>query len=201
MDPRITPEALTPSFLDDRRFGVWQGAERFPALSTQSVALPHNLSPLRSCCDKFRGEPAISSLDWPFTPIRRSSERFAHHYRFGPPPPFRGASTCPRIDQLASGIPPMTPGERTSHLTSCDVARLLVSLRLRIYMLSLAIDQNSLARYSKRTIQRCSTLSGFFASTPYQLIAAWFQALLTSRQGYFSVFTRATTALSVSSRI
>ena len=128
MDPKLTPEALNPSVYDDRRFGVQQGTDRFPGLSPQLVALPHNLSQLRSCCDKFREEPAISSLDWPFTPIRRSSERFAHHYPFGPPPPFRGASTCPRIDQLASGIPPVTPGERTSHLAPCGVACLLVSL-------------------------------------------------------------------------
>jgi hypothetical protein len=40
--------------------------------------------------------------------MHRSSDRFAHQNRFGPPPPFRGASTYPRIDRLASGIPPMT---------------------------------------------------------------------------------------------
>lgn len=163
------------------------------------VALPHNLPRLRSCCDKFREEPAISSLDWPFTPIRRSSERFAHQHLFGPPPPFRRASSCPRIDQLASGIPPVTPGEHTSHLTR-RLRACWFPFDSNIQYFNLATDQNSLARYSKRMMQRCST-KGFFAFAPHQFIVIWFQALLTSRQGYFSVFTHATTALSVSRRI
>ena len=37
-------------------------------------ALQHELSPLRLSCEIFREEPAISRLDWPFTPIPRSSE-------------------------------------------------------------------------------------------------------------------------------
>jgi hypothetical protein len=48
--------------------------------------------------------------------MRRSSERFAHHYLFGPPPEFPQASTYPRLGQLASGMPPMTPDEPILHL-------------------------------------------------------------------------------------
>jgi hypothetical protein len=29
--------------------------------------------------NRFRGEPAISRLDWPFTPTHKSSERFSTH--------------------------------------------------------------------------------------------------------------------------
>ena len=42
---------------------------------------------------------------------------------------------------------------------------------------------------------------GFVAFTPRQSAAAWFQALCTSRQGYFATFAHATTALSVSGRV
>ena len=80
-------------------------------------ALQHEQSPLRLSCEIFREEPAIARLDWPFTPIPRSSERFAHQYRCGPPPEFPQASSCPGIDRRASGIPPVTPGERTLPLT------------------------------------------------------------------------------------
>ncbi len=33
----------------------------------------------RPYLNMFRGEPAISELDWPFTPTLRSSERFSTH--------------------------------------------------------------------------------------------------------------------------
>ena len=49
--------------------------------------------------------------------MHRLSERFAHHYPFGPPPPFRAASPYPSIDRPASGFAPMTTGEHTSSLT------------------------------------------------------------------------------------
>ena len=52
----------------------------------------------------------MPGLDWHFTPIPRLSERFAHQYRFSPPPIFRQASTYPGIDRPASGLPPATKG-------------------------------------------------------------------------------------------
>ena len=84
-------------------------------------ALPHGRPPQRSACEQSRQEPAISSLDWTFTPIPRSTEGFAHHKPVGPPPHFRRASTCPGIDRLASGLPRVTPGERTAPLVSCGL--------------------------------------------------------------------------------
>jgi hypothetical protein len=48
LDIELTPDALTPSFLDDSTFGVWQGTEEFLPLNTQSVSLPHYPSQLRS---------------------------------------------------------------------------------------------------------------------------------------------------------
>ena len=66
---------------------------------------------------------------------------------------------------------------------------------------NLAVCPDSLARFSKRMIGRRSTLSGFVAFAPYPPVTAWFQALFTSRQRYFSAFTHATTALSVSGRV
>ena len=51
LDIEITPDALTPSFYDDSAFGVWQDAEAFRPLSTQSVSLPHRLPKLRSTCE------------------------------------------------------------------------------------------------------------------------------------------------------
>src|SRR5678815_1298462 len=33
----------------------------------------------RPYLNRFRGEPAISRLDWPFTPTHKSSERFSTH--------------------------------------------------------------------------------------------------------------------------
>ena len=41
--------------------------------STSQAHLP------RPYLNTFRGEPAISELDWPFTPIHSSSERFSTH--------------------------------------------------------------------------------------------------------------------------
>ena len=53
-----------------------------------------------------------------------------------------------------------TNDSRRAHLAPHALRRCghLVSLRLRSYELSLAIDQNSLARYSKRTIRHWSIL-------------------------------------------
>src|SRR2546425_565982 len=66
---------------------------------------------------------------------------------------------------------------------------------------NLAVDQNSLARYSQRITRRRSILSDFVAFAPCTSVTVWFQALFTSRQGHFSAFTHATSALSVSGRV
>lgn len=51
----------------------------------------------------FRREPATRRFDESFAPTRRSAERFARQYPFGPPPGFPPASPCPRVGHRLSG--------------------------------------------------------------------------------------------------
>lgn len=87
----------------------------------------------------------------PYTRVRRvictstSLRSSTLHYR---------ASTCPGIDQPASGLTPVTPRDHTGPLVSCGL-----SLSLRLPCVNLATDVNSLARFSKRITEhrsRCS---------------------------------------------
>ena len=48
LDIELTPDALTPSVYGDSTFGVWQDAEGFRPLTTQSVSLPRYQPQLRS---------------------------------------------------------------------------------------------------------------------------------------------------------
>ena len=60
-------------------FGVWLGLVGRSGPRAHPVALPPaNMLP-RLYLNRFRGEPAISRLDWPFTPTHKSSERFSTH--------------------------------------------------------------------------------------------------------------------------
>jgi hypothetical protein len=56
-------------------------ASRRPRPSSRSTPTGHYraFAPLRLYLNRFRGEPAISRLDWPFTPTHKSSERFSTH--------------------------------------------------------------------------------------------------------------------------
>ena len=87
--------------------------------------------------DQLRGERAITSLDKPFTPSRRSTERVARQNPIGPPPSFRPASPCPRQDRLVSRVTGVTSRAFTRRPSPLRVAGLLVSLRLRLNALSL----------------------------------------------------------------
>ena len=65
-------------------FGVWLGLVGATLPRAHPVALPPaDIRPLgpasRLYLNRFRGEPAISRLDWPFTPTHKSSERFSTH--------------------------------------------------------------------------------------------------------------------------
>ncbi len=60
-------------------FGVWLGLVGLNAPRAHPVALPPANTPSRRYLNRFRGEPAISRLDWPFTPTLKSSERFSTH--------------------------------------------------------------------------------------------------------------------------
>ena len=56
-------------------FGVEQVSEGFLPQTHKSVALPHKASPLRLNLGLFQREPAITDLDWLFTPNQQSHER------------------------------------------------------------------------------------------------------------------------------
>ena len=65
-------------------FGVWLGLVGASLPRAHPVALPPaditGLTAIpRLYLNRFRGEPAISRLDWPFTPTHKSSERFSTH--------------------------------------------------------------------------------------------------------------------------
>ena len=68
------PEPPFPHVYDVRVFGVGQETEEFLPLNSQSVALPLELSQCRLDLGQFRQEPAITGLDWLFTPIPRLEE-------------------------------------------------------------------------------------------------------------------------------
>ena len=77
---RLTPHtglpASTASVGSEFDRGAGASRHRVP----QSVALPHGLPLRRSCFDMFRSEPAVSGLDGPFTPTRRSREGIVRHH-------------------------------------------------------------------------------------------------------------------------
>src|SRR5215207_8511985 len=65
-------------------FGVWLGlVGRFGPRAHPVALPPADITALRPASrlylNRFRGEPAISRLDWPFTPTHKSSERFSTH--------------------------------------------------------------------------------------------------------------------------
>ena len=100
-------------------------------------------------CDQLRGERAITSLDKPFTPSRRSTERVARQNPIGPPPSFRPASPCPRQDRLASRITGVTSRTFTRR-PSPEGCGLVAFASFTAFCLILATPMNSLARVSRR---------------------------------------------------
>jgi hypothetical protein len=88
----------------------------------------------------------------------------------------------------------MTSGEHTPSLVPCGTADCRFPCGSGRSGLSLAIDRNSLARYSKRTHGPCvhHLSAASFLGGLMRLIISWFQALFTSLPRYFSAFARAT---------
>ena len=123
-------------------------------LHPQSVLYPAARPPAGLGCDPLRREPAITGLDWSFAPRRGSGERIARQNPFGPPPGFRPASPCPRLDRPVSGLTAVTPGPvRTPplaggnpRLRACRFPYAFGDNPLR-----LATAVNSPARVSRRT--------------------------------------------------
>ncbi len=127
-------------------------------LHPQSVLYPAARPPAALPCEALRREPAITGLDWPFTPRRGSGERIARQNPFGPPPGFRPASPCPRLDRPVSGLTAVTPGPLGPR-----PSRARGPLRARRFPyafggepLRLATAVNSPARVSRRTGRPCS---------------------------------------------
>ena len=160
----------------------------------------------------FRGEPAITGLDWTFTPRRRSRERFEHQHRFRPPCSFRHTSPCPRLDRPVSGRIPLTSRALTRRPTHCCYGHVGFPTASGLPPLNLANEIHSLARSSKRTSGHWSTplvlpsREGFLrgASTlpcPDVLSPFGFRLFSPPVLGCFSAFPHGTSALSDSRRI
>ena len=62
-----------------QEFGVWLGEVSLFGPRTHPVLYLLRTHFPRPYLNMFRGEPAISELDWPFTPTLKSSERFSTH--------------------------------------------------------------------------------------------------------------------------
>src|SRR5919108_5426905 len=62
-----------------QEFGVWLGEVSLFGSRTHPVLYLLRTRFPRPYLNMFRGEPAISELDWPFTPTLKSSERFSTH--------------------------------------------------------------------------------------------------------------------------
>lgn len=78
-------------------------------------------------------ELAITRLDWSLAPSPRSEERIARQNPYEPPLGFRLTSLCPGLDRLVSSMYSCDYGPfQTLRLAPCGVARLLVSLCLRV---------------------------------------------------------------------
>ncbi|KAH7962652.1 hypothetical protein HPB52_017319 [Rhipicephalus sanguineus] len=82
-------------FIPQRQFCLPKVAHL--ALSSQREASTQKAS------RKLRREPATRWFDWSFAPIPGSDDRFARQNRFGPPPEFPLASSCPGIVHHLSG--------------------------------------------------------------------------------------------------
>src|SRR6201992_770930 len=59
-----------------RVFGVWLELVQLALPSSIQCSTPRGIR-LTLYLNRFRGEPAISRFDWPFTPIHKSSPAFA----------------------------------------------------------------------------------------------------------------------------
>ena len=68
LERKLTPRPRFQIRGDVKKFGVEQKTEEFLPLNPQFVPLPSQLSRSRIDCGQFRLEPAITALDWLFTP-------------------------------------------------------------------------------------------------------------------------------------
>src|ERR1700712_944318 len=59
-----------------RVFGVWLESVPLAQPSSIQCSTPRGINPTLYL-NRFRGEPAMSRFDWPFTPIHKSSQSFS----------------------------------------------------------------------------------------------------------------------------
>src|SRR5678815_1795080 len=57
-------------------FGVWLELVELASPASIQCSTPQGIRP-RHYLNSFRGEPAMSRFDWPFTPIHKSSQNFS----------------------------------------------------------------------------------------------------------------------------
>ena len=144
---------------------------------------------MRSGFGQSREEPAIRSFDWSFAPIPGSSQSFVRHHGLGLPPHFRGASSCPGIDQLLSGLPPMTPGEHTAALTPRRVLRPVgFPTATRLTRLTSPLDRTPWSFFQKVPRNAAPPLSGFVACTHRILVPTCIQVFAPPVRGTFQRF-------------
>src|SRR5699024_3182029 len=79
MAHRLTPRTGIPASTASVGSEFDRNADSSRRRSSQSVALPDKLPQQRSCFDMFRSEPAVTELDRPFTPTRKSREGVVAH--------------------------------------------------------------------------------------------------------------------------
>ena len=140
----------SPGVYDVYAFGVGQAPEPFRVLKGQSVALPRRLSQPRLDYGQLWKEPAITVLDWLFTPTPRLEE---HLYvePLRPSTQFYSRFSLPRSRSNRFGSHACDSRHfHTPRLIACALVAFASHASLR---LMLATDMHSLARYSKRTVQ------------------------------------------------
>ena len=153
---KLTPDSPFPEIFGAETFGVGQMADPFQDLNPQSVSLPFQQPPSRLDCGLFWQEPAITGFDWLFTPSRKLKERL-HAAPLQASTKFYLCFTLPTVRSPGFGLYSSNSGHfHTPLLTSCE--RVAFALNSP-YQIILATEINSLARYSKRTIEHLDALS------------------------------------------
>ena len=104
-ESEFTPGPPSPLVYDVQVFGVGQGTEEFLPLNPQSVALPPELSHKRFDYGQIWQEPAISGLDWLFTPIHKL-EKQLHLALLQASTPFNRRFTLPMDRSTGFGSHP-----------------------------------------------------------------------------------------------
>jgi hypothetical protein len=161
----------SPAVYDVHTFGVEQGPEPFRALKSQFVSLPRILSRARLDYGQLWKEPAITVLDWLFTPIPRLEE---HLYvePLRPSTQFYSRFSLPWNSSNSFGSQTCDFGHfHTPPLITCGLVAFASDAPLQLI---LATNLHSVARYSKRTMQR-----HFSAASHYHCsVSESFQSLL-----------------------